>query len=79
MEEIISDAVLDIRGEICPFPLIMTKKQMDRMAGGEILKVVTDDLEAAGNIDAWTRKSGDRILQIKSEDNTFIIYLKKLE
>jgi len=55
----------------------MTKEQLDPMAGGGIYKIVTEDSEAVGNIDAWTRKSDGSILQIKSEDNTFIIYLEK--
>lgn len=74
---ILPDAILDVRGEICPIPLLRTKKQIDQMARGEILKVVTNTPEAPQNIDAWTKKSGDKILRIENEGNTFIIYLKK--
>lgn len=75
--EIMPDSVLDVRGEICPIPLIRTKKQIDQMASGEILKVITNTPEAPQNIDAWTKKSGDRILGVENEGNTFVIYLKK--
>ncbi len=77
MEEIIPDAVLDVRGEACPYPLIRTKKQVDHMNSGEILKVIANDPVAPQNIDAWTKKSGDRILRVENEGNTFIIYVKK--
>ncbi len=77
MAEMISDAILDVRGEACPFPLIRTKKQMDQMASGEILKVIANDPVAPQNIDAWTKKSGDKILGVENEGHTFIIYVKK--
>ncbi len=77
MVGIIPDAILDVRGEICPIPLIRTKKQIDQMTRGKILKVITDTPEATQNIDAWTKKSGDKILGIENQENTVIIYLKK--
>jgi len=53
---------------------------MAQMESGEILKVMTDDLEAPYNIDAWTKKSSDeiKVKEIKKEGRTFIIYLKKI-
>ncbi|MCX9010951.1 MAG: sulfurtransferase TusA family protein [Candidatus Methanoperedens sp.] len=77
MVGIIPDAILDVRGEICPIPLIRTKKQIDQMARGKILKVVANTPEATQNIDAWTKKSGDKILAVENQGNTSIIYLKK--
>ncbi len=77
MAEIISDAVLDVRGETCPYPFIRTKWLMDQIAGGEVIKVVVNDPEALQNIDMWTKKSGDRILRIETEGDTYIIYVKK--
>lgn len=77
MADTIPDAILDVRGEICPIPLMRTKKQIDQMARGEILKVVANTPEVTQNIDAWTKKSGDKILGVENQENTFIIYLKK--
>ena len=78
MIEKIQNTVLDVRGETCPYPFFRTKWQMEKMESGEILKVMTDDSEAPYNIDAWTKKSGDEIKEIKKEGRTFIIYLKKI-
>ncbi len=77
MAEMIPDAILDVRGEACPCPFIRTKKQIDQMASGEILKVIANDPVAPQNIDVWTKKSGDKILGVENEGNTFIIFLKK--
>jgi tRNA 2-thiouridine synthesizing protein A len=77
MAEIIPDAVLDVRGEACPYPFIRTKWLMEQIASGEVIKVVANNPDALDNIEAWTKKSGDRILRIGKEGDTCIIYVKK--
>lgn len=78
MAEITPDAVLDVRGEACPYSFIRTKWLMDQIARGEVIKVVATDPDALDNIDAWTKKSGDRVLRIENEGDTCIIYIKKM-
>ncbi len=49
------------------------------MVRGKILKIIANILEATQNIDAWTKKSGDKILGVENQENTVIIYLKRTE
>ncbi len=77
MAEITPDTVLDVRGEACPYPFIRTKWLMEKIASGKVIKVVANDPDALENIDAWTKRSSDRILRIEKEGDTCIIYLKK--
>lgn len=77
MAEITPDVVLDVRGEACPYPFIRTKWLAEQIASGGVIKVVANNPDALENIDAWTKKSGDRILRIENEGDTCIIYLKK--
>ncbi len=77
VEMIIPDAELDVRGEACPYPLVRTKKQIDQMSRGEILKVIANDPVAPQNIDGWTKKSGNILLGVENQGNKFIIYVKK--
>ena len=37
-----ADEVLDVQGEICPYPQIYTKKKLESMAAGKTLLVLTD-------------------------------------
>ncbi len=77
MSKIIPDFILDVRGECCPYPLIRTKEQVERLQKGEILKVIADDSVAPQNIDAWAKKSGNRLLLLEQDGNIFIIYVEK--
>ncbi|WP_179293979.1 sulfurtransferase TusA family protein, partial [Candidatus Methanoperedens nitratireducens] len=40
MADIVADAVLDARGQSCPYPFIRTKWLMEQIASGEVLKVI---------------------------------------
>ena len=77
MSEIIPDEILDVRGDCCPYPLIKTKKQVEQLKSGEILKVIADDPVAPQNIDAWVKKSGNKLLAVEQEDNLYNIYVQK--
>ena len=41
------DQTLDVRGEICPYPELYTRKKLQGMTAGSILEVVTDHPPAA--------------------------------
>jgi len=46
MAEITPDAVLDVRGEACPYPFIRTKWLVEQIASGEVIKGVANDPDA---------------------------------
>ena len=77
MSEIIPDDTLDVRGECCPYPLLRTKKQVEQMKSGEILHVIADDPVAPQNIDAWAKKSGNKLLAVKQEGTTYNVYVQR--
>ncbi len=77
VKTIIPDAELDVRGEACPYPLIRTKKQIDQICSGEILKVIANDPVAPQNNDGWAKKAGNTLLGVENQGSTFIIYVKK--
>ena len=34
--------VLDVLGRVCPYPLVLAKKQIEKMPSGAILKILCD-------------------------------------
>ena len=77
MTEIIPDETIDVRGECCPYPLILTKKKVEALKSGDILKIIADDPVAPQNIDSWAKKSGNRLLAVKQEGSIFNIYVQR--
>lgn len=38
---------VDVRGQICPYPIIKTREELKNLASGEILEVITDNEPSA--------------------------------
>ncbi len=53
---------MDVRGKACPYPLIRTKQQVDKLQKDEMPKVLASDPVALQNIDACAKKSGNELL-----------------
>ncbi|MCL7415894.1 MAG: sulfurtransferase TusA family protein [ANME-2 cluster archaeon] len=77
MTDIAADYELDVRGECCPYPLVRTKKQVDALEPGEILKIIADDPVAPQNIDQWSKKSGNKLLAVEQQDGEYLIFVEK--
>ncbi len=35
-------ATLDVQGRACPYPIVLIKKQMEKLPGGAVLKILCD-------------------------------------
>ena len=77
MTEIVPDDRLDVRGECCPYPLILTKKRVESLKSGEILEITADDPVAPQNIDSWAKKSVNKLLSVRQEGNIFKILVQR--
>ncbi|MBI4361692.1 MAG: sulfurtransferase TusA family protein [Euryarchaeota archaeon] len=53
---------LDLSGEVCPWPVIFTQKEVKKMAPGEVLEVLTDNLPSVTNIPDALAKEGHQVL-----------------
>lgn len=49
---------LDVRGEICPYPMLKAVEAMKRLPKGEILEVITDHAPALETIPAQAKRLG---------------------
>ncbi len=71
--------VVDVLGRVCPYPLVMTKKALEKLSSGDILKVITDaPASAEDSIPRYAEKQGCPIEVIKVEDKGYWeIYIQK--
>ena len=74
---IVHDFELDVRGEACPYPLIRTKQQVDKLQKGQVLKILASDPVAPQNIDAWAKKSGNELLAVEAIKGNYSIFIRK--
>lgn len=57
---------LDLRGEICPFTLINTKKKVAELAPGATLDILIDNVDATTTIPSWGKNAGHLVHETKT-------------
>ena len=60
--------VLDIRGVTCPITFVKTKLVLEKMASGEVIRVVVDAASAADNVPRSLAVEGHVVLGVTDTD-----------
>lgn len=68
---------LDARGLSCPLPVLKTKQAMDEIVAGEVLEVLATDPGAKSDIAAWSKRTGNELLETAEGDGVFKFYIRK--
>lgn len=61
---------LDVTGEICPYPLMLTRQKMGELAAGEQLVVIVDYAKSVEDIPRWAKEEGHAVLAISEVGRT---------
>ncbi|NOX20485.1 MAG: sulfurtransferase TusA family protein [Nitrospirae bacterium] len=70
---------LDVLGRVCPYPLVLTKKKLEKMNSGDLLKILCDaPASAEDSIPRYCEKQGYPYEVVKLEDKGYWeIYIQK--
>ena len=71
------DKELDARGLSCPLPILKTKKALNDLVTGQVLKVVSTDPGSVKDMQAFANQTGNPLLSTTEEDKSYIFFLKK--
>jgi tRNA 2-thiouridine synthesizing protein A len=71
------DQELDCSGLACPMPILKTKKAVDGMQVGQVLKMIATDPGSIPDIQAWTSKTGHELLEHEQSGEKYIFFIKK--
>lgn len=72
-----SNRELDTRGLNCPLPILRTKKALNELVSGQVLKVVSTDPGATRDFQAFCRQTGNALLRASDAAGEFVFYLRK--
>ncbi|MBI5026468.1 MAG: sulfurtransferase TusA family protein [Nitrospirae bacterium] len=63
---------LDVLGRVCPYPLVMVKKAMEKLGSGQVLKVLADaPASVEDTIPRFCEKQGYSLETVKLEDKGY--------
>jgi tRNA 2-thiouridine synthesizing protein A len=71
------DKELDARGLSCPLPILKTKKALNELSSGQVLKVIATDPGSVKDMQAFANQTGNPLLGSSEENKDFVFYLKK--
>lgn len=71
------DKELDARGLSCPLPILKTKKALNDLTTGQVLKVVATDPGSVKDMQAFSAQTGNPLLSSAEENKTFVFFMQK--
>jgi len=71
------DKELDARGLGCPLPIIKTKKSLNELTPGQILRVIATDPGSVSDMQAFTEQTGNQLLSSEVQNKDYVFFIKK--
>ncbi len=71
------DKVLDVKGLICPRPMIMTMSTLKSMGKGQVLRIISNDKTTKHSIPGLCERTGFRLLEMKEEEDMISFVIQK--
>ncbi len=71
------DKELDAKGLSCPLPILKTKKALNDLASGQVLKVLSTDPGSVKDMQAFAKQTGNALVGSAEEGNTFVFFMRK--
>ena len=68
---------LDARGLNCPLPILRTKKAMNGLASGEILKVIATDPGSVKDMEAFCKQTGNGMISTAEAGGEYTFMIQK--
>ena len=78
MEQALSiDREVDARGLNCPLPILRTKKALNDMKSGQVLRILATDPSALRDFQAFAKQTSNELLQHVEQDGVFSFLLRR--
>ena len=68
---------LDASGLNCPLPILRAKKTLNGMDAGQVLHIIATDPGSVKDFDAFSKQTGNELLESKEEGGKFHFLIKK--
>ncbi len=75
--EIRFDRELDARGLNCPLPILRTKKSLNDMTTGQVLKIVATDPGSVRDFQAFSKQTGNQLLLSNESGGEYLFMMRK--
>ncbi len=71
------DNEINCQGLSCPLPILKTKKKIDGMLSGEVLKMTSTDPGSASDVASWAKRTGNNLISDNEVNGVYTFLIKK--
>ena len=79
MSEVTPEQTLDARGLKCPMPVVKTSQEIKSISVGSVLEVLATDPGSLADINAWTKSTGNELLNMSKGDGVFKFMIRRVK
>lgn len=78
-EELIISTTLDLKGMVCPMPIVKISQAIKQIQVGELIEAYATDPGVLADIPAWCRTSGNEMVKLERVDKNFHFVVRRLK
>ncbi len=71
------DLDLDLRGLLCPLPMVKVSQNIKNVPVDGIIKAVATDPGSLADIPSWARTTGNEVLKTEKDGKEITFYVKR--
>ena len=71
------DREIDARGLNCPLPILRTKRALNDMTSGQMIRITATDPASVRDFQAFARQTGNELLEQGEDGGAFWFVLKR--
>ncbi len=79
MADVKPDQVLDLKGLLCPMPVVKLSVAVKKLTTGQVIEGIATDPGVMADIPAWARTSGNELLSIEAQGKEYHFVVKKIK
>ena len=78
-EEIKADMELDLKGLLCPLPMVRVSQNITKVPVGGIIKATATDPGSLADIPSWARSTGNEVVKTDKAGKEITFYIKRVK
>ena len=78
-DDIKVDLELDLKGLLCPLPMVRVSQNIGKVPVGGIIKATATDAGSQADIPSWARTTGNEVVKTEKDGKNFVFYVKRLK
>jgi tRNA 2-thiouridine synthesizing protein A len=73
------DLELDLKGLMCPMPMVKVSQNIANVPVGGIIRAVATDPGSLADIPSWARSTGNEVIKQDRDGDSLIFYIKRVK